>query len=116
VIDTYALPPPCHRKTSRQVATLLDSLALDNWLAHHNGMAEPLSATGGISAAIQILSLAAQGYLSIKGGLEEYQLVGRQLLDYQEDFKGSKIRLESWCKAWRIKSADQTSFGISIEM
>jgi hypothetical protein len=77
-------------------------------------MAEPLSVTGGIGAAIKILSLAAQSYLSIKGGLEAYQLVRRQLLDYQEDFKGSKIRLESWCKAWRIRSADQTSFGIRL--
>lgn len=43
-------------------------------------MADPLSVTGGISAAIKILSLAAQSFLAIKGTIEEYRSVGKQLL------------------------------------
>jgi hypothetical protein len=58
-------------------------------------MADPLSVTGGISAAIKMLSLAAQSFLAIKGAIEEYRSVGKQLLGIQKDFELSKIRLDA---------------------
>jgi hypothetical protein len=77
-------------------------------------MAEPLSVTGGISAAIKILSLAAQSFLAIKGNIKEYRAVGRHLLAHQEDFQLSKARLHSWCDAWRLRSRNQTSTGVRL--
>jgi hypothetical protein len=77
-------------------------------------MAEPLSVIGGISASIAIISLAAQSFLAVKGTIEEYRSVGDKLLGIQKDFELSKIRLDAWCAAWRIRSTDQTTFGIRL--
>jgi hypothetical protein len=77
-------------------------------------MAEPLSVIGGISAAIAIISLAAQSFFAVKGTIEEYRSVGDKLLGIQKDFQVSKIRLDAWCAAWRIRSTDQTTFGVRL--
>lgn len=77
-------------------------------------MTDPLSVIGGISAAIAIIGLAAQSFLAVKGTIEEYRSVGDKLLGIQKDFALSKIRLDAWCAAWRIRSTDQKTFGVRL--